>query len=158
MRPFVNSRSQRSKQIAADCHPHSAENPMRCSHNRRRGNCLTSRAQARGADDVVRESGTGDAIPRCLQRFVRHHLSALPLLVFFFVPGRMPREPRLNATSGLPIEITAQTIATPTGMIGKFQPSILQSIGRHIEPTITVAIKKTTAHKSMNMTLFINAP
>src|ERR1035437_6897924 len=32
---------------------------------------LTSRAQARGADDVVRESGTGDAIPRCLQRFVR---------------------------------------------------------------------------------------
>jgi hypothetical protein len=32
---------------------------------------LTSRAQARGADDVVRDSGTGDAIPRCLQRFVR---------------------------------------------------------------------------------------
>ena len=32
---------------------------------------LTSRAQARGADDVVRECGTGDAIPRCLQRFVR---------------------------------------------------------------------------------------
>src|ERR1017187_9955709 len=34
---------------------------------------LTSRAQARGVDDVVRDSGTGDAIPRCLQRFVRPH-------------------------------------------------------------------------------------
>ena len=33
--------------------------------------CLTSRAQARGADDVLRDSGTGTAIPRCLQRFVR---------------------------------------------------------------------------------------
>jgi hypothetical protein len=42
---------------------------------------LTSRAQARGADDVVRDSGTGlssiapateeAAIPRWLQRFVR---------------------------------------------------------------------------------------
>src|SRR5258706_12598021 len=32
---------------------------------------LTSRAQTRGADDVVRDSGTGSAIPRCLQRFVR---------------------------------------------------------------------------------------
>ena len=32
---------------------------------------LTSRAQARGADDVLRDSGTGRAIPRCLQRFVR---------------------------------------------------------------------------------------
>ena len=31
----------------------------------------TSRAQARGADDVVRDSGTGPAIPRSLQRFVR---------------------------------------------------------------------------------------
>jgi len=31
---------------------------------------LTSRAQARGADDVLRDSGTGTAIPRCLQRFV----------------------------------------------------------------------------------------
>ena len=31
---------------------------------------LTSRAQARGADDTLRDSGTGDAIPRCLQRFV----------------------------------------------------------------------------------------
>jgi hypothetical protein len=30
--------------------------------------CLTSRAQARGADDVLRDSGTGTAIPRCLQR------------------------------------------------------------------------------------------
>src|ERR1035437_1113940 len=34
---------------------------------------LTSRAQARGADDVLRDSGTGPAIPRCLQRFVRRH-------------------------------------------------------------------------------------
>jgi hypothetical protein len=32
---------------------------------------LTSRTQARRADDVLRDSGTGDAIPRCLQRFVR---------------------------------------------------------------------------------------
>ena len=28
--------------------------------------CLTSRAQARGADDVLRDSATGRAIPRCL--------------------------------------------------------------------------------------------
>ena len=34
---------------------------------------LTSRAQARGVDDVLRDSGTGPAIPRCLQRFVRPH-------------------------------------------------------------------------------------
>ncbi len=32
---------------------------------------LTSRAQARGADDVLRDSGTESPIPRCLQRFVR---------------------------------------------------------------------------------------
>ena len=41
-------------------------------HKRER--CLTSRAQARGADDVLRDSGTGTAIPRCLQRFVRHQM------------------------------------------------------------------------------------
>ena len=32
---------------------------------------LTSRAQARGVDDALRDSGTGTAIPRCLQRIVR---------------------------------------------------------------------------------------
>src|ERR1035438_2174541 len=32
---------------------------------------LSSRAQARGADDVLRDSGTETAIPRCLQQFVR---------------------------------------------------------------------------------------
>ena len=31
---------------------------------------LNDRAQARRTVDVVRDSGTGDAIPRCLQRFV----------------------------------------------------------------------------------------
>ena len=35
---------------------------------------LTSRARAREADDVLRDSGTGPAIPRCLQRFVRPHV------------------------------------------------------------------------------------
>jgi hypothetical protein len=47
---------------------------------------------------------------------IRHHLCVL--LVIFFVPGRMPREPRLNPTSGLPKEITAQAIPTPIGIIG----------------------------------------
>src|ERR1017187_5552610 len=40
---------------------------------------LTSRAQARGTDDVLRESGTGPAIPRCLQRFVRPLVEAMHL-------------------------------------------------------------------------------
>jgi hypothetical protein len=34
---------------------------------------LTSRAQARGTNQREPRSGTGDAIPRCLQRFVRPH-------------------------------------------------------------------------------------
>lgn len=41
---------------------------------------LTSRTQVRRADDVVCESGTGAAIPRCPQRFVRrlvHILNAI---------------------------------------------------------------------------------
>ena len=33
--------------------------------------CLTSRAQARGTKQREPRSGTGTAIPRCLQRFVR---------------------------------------------------------------------------------------
>src|ERR1039458_4628156 len=51
---------------------------------------LTSRVQARGADGVLRDSGTGPAIPRCLERSVRQHmrffgellLNALGLPVF----------------------------------------------------------------------------
>src|SRR2546426_8248262 len=35
---------------------------------------LTSRAQARGTKRREPRSGTEDAIPRCLQRFVRQHL------------------------------------------------------------------------------------
>ncbi len=38
----------------------------------------TFRAQARGADDVIRASGIDPAIPRCLQRFVRHHCNLCP--------------------------------------------------------------------------------
>lgn len=34
---------------------------------------LTTKAQARGADDVARDSGTGCAIPRWLKRFASHH-------------------------------------------------------------------------------------
>ena len=51
---------------------------------------LTSRAQARVADDVLRDSGTATAIPRCLQRFVRFHgaasayMSTLPPLNLLF--------------------------------------------------------------------------
>jgi len=48
---------------------------FQCLHGARSG--LTSRAQARGTNQRKPRSGTGTAIPRCLQRFVRlffHHL------------------------------------------------------------------------------------
>jgi hypothetical protein len=48
----------------------------------RRG--LTSRAQARGTNQREPRSGTGDAIPRCLQRFVRQH--GLLVIHVVFVP------------------------------------------------------------------------
>jgi len=45
--------------------------------------------------------------------WISHHRCVL--LVLFFVPGRIPREPRLNPTSGLPIDITAQISPTCIG-------------------------------------------
>src|ERR1039458_10175576 len=62
--------------------------------------CLTSRAQARGADDSLRDSGTGDAIPRCLQRFVRrgaHHVKEYLTPNLFLKPRKAAR-PRMNNT------------------------------------------------------------
>ena len=56
----------------ADCTRNERAKPKSCEVRRHGDCCLTSKAQARGADDVLRDSGTGDAIPRCLQRFVRH--------------------------------------------------------------------------------------
>jgi hypothetical protein len=47
-----------------------AENYRECFHNHTRAR-LTSRAQARGTKRHEPRSGTGTAIPRCLQRFVR---------------------------------------------------------------------------------------
>jgi hypothetical protein len=76
------------------------------------------------------------------------------LLALFFVPGRRPREPRLNPTNGLAIEISDQISPTRRGG-GKLHPSSLLNIGRHMEPTIKVTTKKMTAHKMMNMVRFI---
>jgi hypothetical protein len=48
-------------------------------------NLVTSRAQARGAKGREPRSGTGCAIPRCLQRFVRPRRSHLPTISPNFV-------------------------------------------------------------------------
>jgi hypothetical protein len=66
----------------------------------------------------------------------------------------MPREPRLNATSGLQKFISDQIFQTDKGMKGNFQPFNLQSMGRHIEPTRVVKMKKPIAHKIISMALF----
>ena len=54
---------------------------------------LTSRAQARGTNQREPRSGTGDAIPRCLQRFVRHHFAS------FLIQYKYRKYPAPNATS-----------------------------------------------------------
>jgi hypothetical protein len=85
------------------------------------------------------------------------HCPASVLLLLFFVPGRRPREPRLNPTNRLPTLITVQISPTIRGG-GKLHPSSLLIIGRHIEPTAKVATQKPIAHKMMNMILFIISP
>jgi hypothetical protein len=70
------------------------------------------------------------------------------------VPGRIPREPRLNPISGLPKHIIVKISPTNRGG-GKLHPSILLSIERHIEPTIKATTQNITAHKIINMARFI---
>src|ERR1022692_4847844 len=58
---------------------------------------LTSRAQARGANQHEPRSGTGTAIPRCLQRFVRpcrHLLSVSCSLSLCSATTRLPSMPQ----------------------------------------------------------------
>jgi hypothetical protein len=55
----------------ADCTRNERPKPKSCEVRRHGDCCLTSRAQARGANQREPRSGTEGAIPRCLQRFVR---------------------------------------------------------------------------------------
>ena len=66
----------------------------------------------------------------------------------------MPREPRLNPTSGLPKHITAQISPTNIGTGHDIMPANL-SIRKTIAPAIKVAIQKPSAHKMMNIALFM---
>ena len=60
---------RRKQPLADDVSQQARNNQNDVSSSSHRWCGLTSRAQARGVDDVLRDSGTGPAIPRCLQLF-----------------------------------------------------------------------------------------
>jgi hypothetical protein len=77
------------------------------------------------------------------------------VFLYFCVPGRIPREPRLNPSSGLPKHITAQISPTNIEKGGyDIIPANLR-IGKIIVPAINVITKKPNAHKMMNIALFM---
>ena len=68
----------------------------------------------------------------------------------------MPREPRLNPTSGLPKNIAAQM--EPTNIDGRMFPGLnpMLNIAKTMTPAVKVTNQNTNAHKMMNMALFIH--
>jgi hypothetical protein len=95
-----------------------------------RSSRLTSRAQARGADDVLRDSGTESAIPRCLQRFVR--CLRIHALVYENCKNITIKIKATYATSTSPAQIRLAGCPFPTPEIAKNKDGPIQPANTQI--------------------------